>query len=88
LKHVNIIIRGKVQGVWFRKFTKDRADKLAICGFVKNLKDGCVFVYACGEESNLNEFINWCHTGPILAKVTEVVVEDADAIISDHFAIK
>ncbi len=88
MKHVNISIRGKVQGVWFRKFTKDRADKLNICGFVKNLEDGGVFIYAFGEETNLNSFIDWCHTGPILAKVTEVVVEDAEAILSSDFSIR
>ena len=49
-------VSGKVQGVWFRKYTLDSARDLAIVGMVKNLIDGTVLVNASGKDENLREF--------------------------------
>jgi acylphosphatase len=71
-----IIIRGRVQGVYFRASTKDKADELGITGEVRNLPDGGVEVLACGAESQLAKLIAWCHEGPTRARVEQVLVEE------------
>lgn len=74
MQQATIIVKGKVQGVFFRASTKKTADHLGICGQVKNLPDGNVWITAEGEESAMEAFIAWCKQGPPLAKVTDVTV--------------
>ena len=88
MKHLAITVSGRVQGVWFRASTKDAADRLGITGFVKNLPDGAVYLEAEGEADTLDELITWLHTGPPLAKVTEVVVADGECRGFDGFEIR
>jgi acylphosphatase len=76
-KHFNITVRGKVQGVYFRRDTQLEAKRLGVFGTVANLEDGSVYIEAEAEELKLNEFVRWCHQGPELANVTEVNTEDA-----------
>ena len=76
--HYVIKISGKVQGVFFRARTKDKATELGINGFVRNENDGSVYVECEGDETILKEFIAWCHHGPERARVDKVeVVEGA-----------
>ena len=70
--HWKISVIGKVQGVWFRKSTQHEARKLGLTGFVKNEKDGSVYIEVEGEESALKTFIGWCSCGPELANVQNV----------------
>ena len=63
-KHVNIKVNGRVQGVGFRYHTRRMANEFVITGFVQNKSDGSVYIEAEGEESGLNEFIEWCKHGP------------------------
>lgn len=72
--HKEILVKGKVQGVYFRASTKRTADDLGITGQVKNLPDGNVFIMAEGEEHKMESFIAWCRQGPAFAKVTELVI--------------
>jgi acylphosphatase len=74
-KHLNITVRGKVQGVYFRRDTQIEAKRLGIFGTVANQKDGSVYIEAEAEENPLNEFVRWCHQGPELANVAEVITE-------------
>lgn len=67
--HWKISVIGKVQGVWFRKSTQHEARKLGLTGFVKNEKDGSVYIEVEGEESALKTFVGWCSCGPELANV-------------------
>lgn len=67
-----ITIKGKVQGVYFRKNTKKKADELKITGYVRNEKDGAVFVHAEGTQSKLLNFIKWCSIGEGKAEVEEI----------------
>ena len=55
-------VYGKVQGVWFRKYTLDYANRFGIVGTVKNLPDGTVLVHAMGK--NLEEFKKYLKIGP------------------------
>jgi len=72
--HSIIIVKGKVQGVFFRASTKHTADRLGIRGQVKNLPDGSVWIAAEGEPPAMEEFIAWCRQGPPLANVTDITV--------------
>ena len=72
MQHYDLRISGKVQGVYFRYSTQQKAIELGITGFVRNEDDGTVYVECEGEPQKLKKFIDWCHRGPILAKVEEV----------------
>ena len=76
-KHFSITISGKVQGVFFRAFIKEKADDLDITGFAKNESDGIVYVEAEGEEELLKTFVAWCKQGPRLAHVSDCIVREA-----------
>jgi tRNA U55 pseudouridine synthase TruB len=65
---------GKVQGVGYRYFIKDKARNLDILGYVKNLPDGTVEVLAQGKEANLQKLIHELKKGPFLAKVEKLSV--------------
>jgi len=55
-----ITIKGRVQGVYFRQHTAERAVELGITGFVQNLPDGSVYCEAEGSFDNLQHFLDWC----------------------------
>lgn len=78
LKHLNIVVTGKVQGVFFRASTKAVADQMGIKGLVKNQKDGTVYIEAEGKPLMLDAFLDWCKEGPEKAKVEEVTVTEAE----------
>lgn len=72
IKGLHTFVSGRVQGVGYRAFTKNIANKLGLRGFVRNLPDGRVEVYAEGEEELLKEFLSKLWEGPFFAKVTDI----------------
>jgi len=78
MKHLDITIFGKVQGVFFRAATKAVADQLGVKGFVKNQTDGSVYIEAEGDEFSLNSFLEFCNEGPEKAIVEKVDVSEGD----------
>ena len=70
--HYNITIVGLVQGVWFRKYTKDKAVELKIKGFVKNNKDSKVYLEAEGDTLMLGIFLEWLKVGSPMSIVSSV----------------
>ncbi|MDX1936679.1 MAG: acylphosphatase [Flavihumibacter sp.] len=70
----SVIVTGKVQGVFFRKYTSQKAIELGISGWVKNRPDGSVAITATGDEAAIRDLILWCHKGPDKAKVERVMV--------------
>ena len=74
-ERVEIIVNGKVQGVFFRASTVGKAEELNIKGWVRNLNDGSVEITAEGRSEDISEFIKWCEKGPANANVTEINVE-------------
>lgn len=74
MKRVHIIISGYVQGVFFRANAQKTANSLCLGGWVKNLPEGEVELYAIGTEKNLKELITWCHQGPPHARVENVKI--------------
>lgn len=74
LKQVQLFVRGRVQGVFFRASTQREAKRLGLTGWVKNRSDGSVEVLAEGEEDELKELIAWANRGPSAARVERVDV--------------
>lgn len=75
-----IEVRGKVQGVWFRDFTRQRALEFGIKGWVKNQPDGGVYIVAEGEITDLETFADWVKQGPPLARVSSMGISRSDKI--------
>jgi len=59
-KRVEVNFYGRVQGVWFRKFTRDRAVELGLTGIVKNEPGGSVYAVFEGPEETIAEAVEWC----------------------------
>lgn len=75
IKRSHVFISGRVQGVFFRANTRDRARELGLGGWVRNLPDGRVEAVFEGEEDRVREMIEWCHRGPRFASVSRVEVD-------------
>ncbi len=65
-------VYGRVQGVWFRKHTKEQADLLGIRGMVRNEPDGSVYVEAEGPSDKMRIFAQWLHQGSPHSRVERV----------------
>ena len=78
MKKLRLLLTGKVQGVFFRDFAKQNANKLGIYGYAKNLKKGGLEIVARGEERKLEEFIRLCKSGPMFAKVENIEREELE----------
>lgn len=72
---VRFFVVGKVQGVFFRAATRERALQLGLLGYAKNLGDGRVEVVASGDADALAELDAWLHHGPPAARVESVARE-------------
>jgi acylphosphatase len=78
IKHLDITVQGKVQGVFYRASTKAVADQLGVKGCVKNMPDGDVFIEAEAESTLMDMFLEWCHEGPERARVTAVETQEGE----------
>jgi len=77
MKHLNIRVSGKVQGVFFRASAKAQADELGVKGFACNEGNGEVYIEAEGKEDKLQLFLNWCAHGPNRARVEHIKVDES-----------
>ncbi len=74
----HIIISGKVQGVFFRKNAKQKANELKLYGWVKNTANDTVEALVQGNETDINKFIDWCRQGPPKAEVEHVDIAEKE----------
>lgn len=72
LARLHLIVSGRVQGVGYRFAALDKAQSLALTGWVRNLPGGEVELLAEGRRQNLRAFAAWAHLGPPSSHVTEV----------------
>lgn len=77
---VRFRVSGRVQGVFFRASTRERALALGLTGHAINLDDGRVEVLACGDEAAIEALRQWLHQGPPAAKVTAVESESLPTV--------
>ena len=87
-KNVYVLVSGRVQCVWFRASTKQKAEMLGVNGWVKNTNNGCVEAVFEGDEKLVDEMIEWCRSGPPLAKVENVDVKIQNTVDFNSFEIK
>jgi acylphosphatase len=73
---VAILVKGNVQGVWFRKYAKEKAEELGLNGTVQNEPDGSVLLIVTGDPMLLHQLIDWCHSGSPKAEVSDVHTKD------------
>ena len=88
IKHFNITISGKVQGVFYRASAKRKAEELGITGFVKNMSNGSVYIEAEGQMPQLSALIDWAKIGSTHAKVENVHFVPGDLIDFRGFEIR
>ena len=84
---VYLLIKGKVQGVFYRASAKEEADQLQLTGWVKNTSEGHVEAVASGHQAAIDQFIAWCKRGPKKANVTEVHIEPLPEETFDQFSV-
>ena len=77
----HVIISGRVQGVWFRGWTKQQASSLGLTGWVRNRRDGTVEAIFQGAAADIDAMINACWQGPPAASVADIRV--ADGVLSN-----
>lgn len=85
MARARILIEGRVQGVCYRAFTSDVANRLGLKGWVRNLIDGRVEALFEGEKEKIKEAINRCYEGPPLAVVSKIDIhwEDTEEQMND-----
>ena len=88
MKRYRLIVSGKVQGVFYRVSTRDKARELGLSGFVKNQADGSVLIEAEGNDNQLNELEYWTKIGPKYADVSKVESSEIEVKGDTGFKIK
>jgi len=88
LKHYNIKVSGRVQGVAYRYSAMRKAKNMNINGFVRNIIDGSVEIEAEAEEEILDQFYLWCKKGPIRARVDKITLSESNLNNFVNFKIR
>jgi acylphosphatase len=76
VRAIRAVVHGRVQGVFFRAYTRDKAYQLNLVGWVRNKRDGTVECQAQGSGQAINAFIEFLHEGSPSSHVNDVVVLD------------
>lgn len=86
---VHVFVSGRVQGVYYRQTTRHEARRLGLFGWVRNLPDGRVELWAQGEQASVDQFVDWLWIGPSGAKVLSVesVVFPPDNKLQDFVVV-
>ncbi len=87
MKQVRITIKGQVQGVFFRAFVQNEAEKLGLKGYVTNLDNGDVEAVAQGQEDKLEIFLEKCRQGPKGSTIKKVETEEQEPEEYEGFKI-
>lgn len=80
------IVRGKVQGVFFRATTQQEALNLGVRGYAKNLANGDVEIIACGEAPQLEILEQWLWMGPSASAVDDVITSEMTEFDANDYA--
>ena len=84
----SITVSGKVQGVFYRQSTKEKAITLDISGSVMNKKNGDVEIIATGLKEQLDQLVSWCRQGPPKAVVENIIVKELPLESFERFIIQ
>jgi acylphosphatase len=78
-KCIHAIVHGRVQGVFFRDFTRKEAERLGLGGWVRNLIDGTVEVIFEGAPESVDQLLAWLHNGSPMSEVSSVDYREQEA---------
>ena len=88
MENKKITVSGRVQGVWFRGYTRKIASSLDIKGYVKNLPNGNVEILAMGNQDKMDKFISKVKVGPPEARVESIEIKEiSESIDYENFQI-
>lgn len=87
-KHYKLRIIGKVQGVWYRASSREKAVELGLSGFVRNEPDGSVYAEVEGPAAAVDRFVDWAQNGPPRAKVEQVTVREDPPVGYEAFEVR
>jgi acylphosphatase len=87
IKHIDIVVQGKVQGVFYRNSTKAVADQLGVRGYIMNHENGDVLIAAEADNLSLELFLEWCGKGPEAARVSGLTTTDGEVKNYRNFEI-
>ncbi len=79
LRSVHAVIRGRVQGVWYRSWTVQEATRRGLSGWVRNRTDGTVEALFTGPADQVDDMLAACRRGPPAAWVQNILTDDAVA---------
>ena len=85
---LRVRVTGRVQGVFFRAWTQEKAAALGVRGWVRNAADGSVEAHLEGDKSAVRELIELLNDGPPSAQVSKVEVQVSDADGADRFEVR
>lgn len=81
---IHLIIKGRVQGVFYRASARDKARELGVTGWVRNTPEGDVEAMVQGKAEVVRQFIDWCAQGPPKAFVREVIQNPVEVVELFH----
>ena len=87
LQTISIIVKGKVQGVYYRQTTQEKATTLGIKGTVRNQPDRSVKIIATGTKEQLDKLASWCRQGPSRAEVSTIICYEEELTSFPDFRI-
>lgn len=87
MTRAHVHVRGRVQGVFFRMETRDRARSLGLEGWVRNCRDGTVEAVFEGDRARVESIVDWCGRGPAGARVDDVDVKWEEPAGESGFAV-
>ncbi len=88
IKHFEIRVYGRVQGVGFRAAARNQARSLNLKGWVENLQDGSVLTAIQGDESACGRFIQWCRNGTGYSWVERIEILEKEPEILQTFKVR
>ena len=74
----HVIVKGRVQGVFFRDYTQKKALHYRLTGWVRNLPDGSVETLLCGEKEMVSAMLAWLKQGSPHSRIDSIIVDDID----------
>jgi acylphosphatase len=83
-----VVVSGRVQGVYFRDSTRERARAAGVTGWVRNADDGTVEAHLEGPADEVEQVLDFMRSGPPRAEVTDVAATDAEVAGYDRFELR
>lgn len=85
-RHVRLT--GRVQGVFYRAWTREQAQELGLAGWVRNCSDGSVEAHLQGEQGAVDQMIERMRQGPTAASVEDMSIEEAEPENASRFEVR